>query len=62
MKKLMLEHAFRWADAVWFHIGVNNWRSRKAMEKIGGVYSHSEARVGNGVAIEHAYYRILAPR
>ncbi len=48
MKQLMLSHAFRWAKVVWFHVGTSNWRSRKAMEKIGGRFSHQEPRVING--------------
>lgn len=35
LKTLMLEHAFRTADVVYFHIGEHNVRSRKAIEKIG---------------------------
>jgi RimJ/RimL family protein N-acetyltransferase len=37
MKRLMLEHAFRFVERVIFVIGENNWRSRKAVEKLGGV-------------------------
>jgi len=37
LKALMLDHAFRFVDRVIFHIGVHNLRSRKAMEKLGGV-------------------------
>ncbi len=37
IKKLMLEHAFRFVDAVVFWVGETNMRSRRAMEKIGGV-------------------------
>lgn len=36
VKRLMLDHAFRWADCVIFRVGETNWRSRGAMEKIGG--------------------------
>lgn len=36
MKYLMMRHAFQYVDRVIFHIGVNNIRSRKAMERIGG--------------------------
>jgi RimJ/RimL family protein N-acetyltransferase len=36
MKRLMLAHAFRSVDRVAFIIGPENWRSRKAVEKIGG--------------------------
>jgi RimJ/RimL family protein N-acetyltransferase len=42
LKTLMLDHAFRFVDRVIFHIGVDNRRSRKAMEKIGGVYIGEE--------------------
>lgn len=37
MKRLMLAHAFQHVDRVVFHVGVNNMRSRRAVEKIGGV-------------------------
>ena len=37
VKRLMLEHAFRFVDAVIFWVGETNWRSQRAMEKIGGV-------------------------
>jgi RimJ/RimL family protein N-acetyltransferase len=33
----MLEHAFKFVDRVIFHVGAGNLRSRKAMEKLGGV-------------------------
>ncbi|HET7041734.1 MAG TPA: GNAT family N-acetyltransferase, partial [Gemmatimonadales bacterium] len=38
MKRLMLEHAFPWVDRVLFIIGPDNVRSRRAVEKIGGVF------------------------
>ena len=37
LKALMLEHAFRSVDRVIFHVGAANLRSRRAMEKLGGV-------------------------
>ena len=37
LKTLMLDHAFKYVDRVTFKVGINNWRSRKAMEKLGGV-------------------------
>lgn len=61
MKRLMLDHAFRWARVVWFHVGIDNWRSRKAMEKIGGHLSHVEGKIIHGVEHVHAFYRIDAP-
>ncbi len=35
LKKLMLDYAFQYLDKVYFHIGANNIRSQKAIEKIG---------------------------
>ena len=61
LKHLMLAHAFRWAKVVWFHIGSDNWRSRRATEKIGAVFSHEENREVHGVNFPTAFYRIDAP-
>jgi RimJ/RimL family protein N-acetyltransferase len=59
MKRLMLDHAFRFVESVIFVVGPQNWRSQKAVEKIGGV------RVGtrhepNGR--ERVIFRITARR
>ncbi len=37
MKQLMLAHAFQFVSRVVFLVGPENWRSQRAMEKIGGV-------------------------
>lgn len=37
MKKLLLDHAFRFVDKVMFHIGSANLRSQKAILKLGAV-------------------------
>jgi N-acetyltransferase len=37
MKQLMLQHAFRFVKCVVFLIGLQNVRSQKAIEKLGGV-------------------------
>jgi RimJ/RimL family protein N-acetyltransferase len=37
IKQLMLDHAFSFVDTVVFWVGEENLRSRRAMEKIGGV-------------------------
>ncbi len=55
MKRLMLQHAFRFVDSVIFVVHPDNMRSQRAVEKIGGV------RVGsrpNGQ--DHVVYRITA--
>ena len=58
MKALMLEHAFTWAQRVWFHVGSQNIRSCKALEKIGAKLSHVAPRPVNGVALDHCFYCI----
>jgi N-acetyltransferase len=37
VKRLMLAHAFTFVDTVLFWVGETNWRSQRAMEKIGAV-------------------------
>ena len=37
IKRLMLDHAFTLVDTVIFWVGDKNWRSQRAMTKIGGV-------------------------
>jgi RimJ/RimL family protein N-acetyltransferase len=46
MKRLMLEHAFRFVGSVLFVVGVENWRSQRAVEKIGGVRVASRPDAG----------------
>lgn len=41
MKQLMLRHAFQFVNTVVFLVGPHNYRSQKAMEKIGGVRTGS---------------------
>jgi RimJ/RimL family protein N-acetyltransferase len=35
MKRLMLDHAFRWAKTAWFYVSPGNLRSQRALERIG---------------------------
>jgi RimJ/RimL family protein N-acetyltransferase len=55
MKHLMLTHAFESVENVVFLVGPKNTRSRKAMEKIGGVLSGTRA---NALGRESVVYRI----
>jgi N-acetyltransferase len=57
MKRLMLRHAFRFVDSVIFIVGPTNWRSRRAMEKIGGVLVDSPPDPARG---DRVVYRITA--
>jgi N-acetyltransferase len=59
MKRLMLRHAFRFVDSVVFRIGTTNLRSRRAIEKIGGVLTNRfDHIVVHGIPIEHVIYAI----
>jgi N-acetyltransferase len=58
MKRLMLAHAFRFVDHVIFVVGVSNFRSQRAVEKIGAV------RIGtklNSTGVESFVYRLDQP-
>ena len=46
MKQLMLRHAFRFVDTVIFLVGPRNFRSQRAVEKIGGVRTGTTVRRG----------------
>lgn len=48
MKELMLRHAFRFVDRVVFLVGPQNFRSQRAMEKIGGVRAGVTRREPDG--------------
>lgn len=62
MKRLMLDHAFQFVDRVIFLVGATNIRSRRALEKIGGVLTdRRETRTLNGEAVEHVVYEIRRP-
>lgn len=56
MKRLMLDHAFRFVDTVVFVIGAQNFRSQKAVEKIGGVQAEDRRKTD-----EHVVYLIHKP-
>jgi RimJ/RimL family protein N-acetyltransferase len=59
LKRLMLDHAFKFVESVIFKIGSTNFRSRKALEKIGGVVA--EQREMTDLTAEHVVYRIKKP-
>jgi RimJ/RimL family protein N-acetyltransferase len=63
VKQLMLNHAFHFVDTVIFMVGDTNWRSQRAMEKIGGVKRPQlRDRAYHGVSTAHVVYEIAKPR
>ena len=60
MKRLMLQHAFRFVKHVVFLIGPQNLRSQKAIEKIGAVPAGSRVVDKGGAPLELLVYHITA--
>ncbi|RLU01795.1 GNAT family N-acetyltransferase [Ketobacter sp.] len=58
VKQLLLDHAFTRVSTVWFHVDVNNVRSRKAMAKIGAVQSHIGTKLFGGQAYDYVFYKM----
>ncbi len=62
MKRMMLDHAFEAVDRVIFSVGVDNVRSRRAMEKIGGMRMEGVLpREVAGAPVDHVIYEIRKP-
>ena len=62
LKRLMLDHAFKFVDRVVFVIGVTNFRSQKALEKIGGVrVGQRDKPDAQGNIVENFVYEIKRP-
>lgn len=59
MKRLMLDHAFQFVDSVVFLVGPDNFRSQRAMEKIGGIREGTRL---NAMGFESVVFRISSPR
>jgi len=60
LKSLMLDHAFRFVDRVIFQVGENNFRSRKALEKIGAQFlNRTEIPGPNGSMVPCVIYVIV---
>jgi len=58
LKRLMLDHAFQFVETVVFLIGPTNIRSRKAVEKIGGVLTGNRKKTIQGKSVEQVVYQI----
>ncbi|KPP89060.1 MAG: acetyltransferase [Rhodobacteraceae bacterium HLUCCA08] len=56
MKALMLAHAFRHFDRVWFHIAPGNLRSQIATTRLGAVFRYdAELDLGTGSSLTKCY-------
>ena len=61
LKRLMLDHAFRFVESVVFLIGPKNVRSQKAVERIGGVLIEPREKTIQGRAVAQVVYQIKKP-
>ena len=61
IKQLMLEHAFSFVETVVFWVGVQNHRSRRAMERIGGVLREGLRTRSLSGDEPHVVYEIRKP-
>ena len=61
LKRLMLDHALRFAERIWFHVAKGNRRSRRAPEKVGATLSHETKREHGGVFLGDLVCKIEAP-
>lgn len=60
LKRLMLTHLLDHAERAVFRVGAENWRSRRAMEKIGGrlLELTEDVAYPDGRKISHVFYEI----
>ncbi|MCK9641573.1 MAG: GNAT family N-acetyltransferase [Prolixibacteraceae bacterium] len=58
VKKLMIDYAFQFVDIIYFHIGVTNIRSQKAIQKIGAIKRDEINFENNGQSLPHFEYLI----
>ena len=58
IKALMIDHSFQWASLIWFHVGKDNLRSRRAVEKVGARLSHEGSLVNQGEVRKYVFYRL----
>ncbi|WP_343694920.1 GNAT family N-acetyltransferase [Flavobacterium sp.] len=55
-KKLLIDYAFQHVDSILFHIGAENFRSQKAVSKLGAVKINTMVVSSNGINIPHFEY------
>lgn len=61
LKRVMLDHAFRFVDSVVFLVGPTNVRSQKAMERIGGLMIEPREKTISGKSVKQVVYQIKKP-
>lgn len=57
-KKLLIDYAFRHVDSVIFHVAAENFRSQKAVLKLGAEKTNLMVVTNNGLNIPHLEYEL----
>jgi len=57
-KKLLIDYAFQHVDSIFFHIGTENFRSQKAVLKLGAQKVNTMVFNHNGVNLPHFEYEL----
>ena len=57
-KKLLIDYAFKHVDSIFFHVGVENLRSQKAVLKLGANKVNTMVFNHNGVNLPHFEYEL----
>ncbi|MCD9574561.1 GNAT family N-acetyltransferase [Flavobacterium soyae] len=57
-KKLLIDYAFQYVDSILFHIGAENFRSQKAVLKLGAEKVNTMVFTNNGVSLPHFEYEL----
>jgi RimJ/RimL family protein N-acetyltransferase len=58
VKKLMIDYAFENVNSVFFHVGEENYRSQKAVSKLGAIKVNEVFFTINGIDILHYEYEL----
>ncbi|MBF4507534.1 GNAT family N-acetyltransferase [Flavobacterium sp. JLP] len=57
-KKLLIDYAFQHVNSIIFHVGAENFRSQKAVLKLGAQKTNTMVVVNNGINLPHFEYEL----
>ncbi|KAF2517029.1 GNAT family N-acetyltransferase [Flavobacterium foetidum] len=57
-KKLLIDYAFQYVDTILFHVGAENFRSQKAVQKLGAIKIRDMFITANGVDLPYIEYEL----
>ena len=57
-KKLLIDYAFQYVDSIFFHVGAENFRSQKAVQKLGAEKVRDMVLTANGTDMPYFEYEL----